>query len=56
MNKVIREMVEITENKWVRVAIVVNLAVLTLRGLRRARNGLLLRTLQRSCALANRSE
>ena len=32
MNKVIREMVEITENKWVRVAIVVNLAVLTWRG------------------------
>ena len=32
MNKVIREMVEITENKWVRVAIGVNLAVLTLRG------------------------
>ena len=32
MNKVIREMVEITENKWVRVAIVVNLSLLTLRG------------------------
>ena len=32
MNNLINNIVEITENKWVRVAIVVNLAVLTLRG------------------------
>ena len=32
MNKVIREMVEITENKWSRIAIVANLSLLILRG------------------------
>ena len=32
MNNLINSIVEITDNKWVRVAIVVNLAVLTLRG------------------------
>ena len=32
MNNLINSLVEITDNKWVRGAIVVNLSLLTLRG------------------------
>ena len=32
MNNLINSIVEITDNKWVRVAIVVTLSLLTLRG------------------------